>query len=213
MVVGAAGAVDGDFVGRGRGQFGHLADRASGRTRADRASCRPSRGCSSRPATPTRPTCGSACAASRPTQPRPLRDAGDGRRCWAAACRRGSSPRCASGWVWPTTSSATTSPTTTPARCSRSPASTPSASTWPCRRSCASSERSSAEPVDPTSSCGGCKNYLKGRMVLQLEDPRGPAHLRAAPRGARGPAGRARGGARRRRGRDAPRTSSGWRAR
>ena len=69
MVVGAAGAVDGDFLAEVEAQFGHLDDRPSGDWSADRRPCRPSRGCGSRPATPTRPTCGWASAASRPPAP------------------------------------------------------------------------------------------------------------------------------------------------
>ena len=51
------------------------------------------------------------------------------RRCSAAACRRASSPRCASGAASPTTSTASTTATPTRARSTRRPASTSTGST------------------------------------------------------------------------------------
>ena len=108
MVVGAAGAVNGDFARRGR------------------APVRPAR-TTARPGAPA-PIAGRAGRGpgkletrdsdqahlrlgvrGLPTaHRRPLRRCRCCGRSSAAACRRGSSSRCASGWAWPTTSSATT---------------------------------------------------------------------------------------------------------
>ena len=63
-------------------------------------------------------------------------------------------------------------PTTTPAPSSPRPASTSSGSTWPSRRSCGEFAKLASEPVEDDE-LRRTKNFLKGRLVLQLEDPRG----------------------------------------
>ncbi len=78
MVVGAAGAVDGEFAAEVERQFGHLADRADGRRAADPG--RAGRAAGEARDARLRPGPPAARRARHPHDPpRPLRDAGDGR--------------------------------------------------------------------------------------------------------------------------------------
>ena len=171
LVVGAGGAVDDGFVAEVERHFGHLADRGTRRRRARRGradgAARPAGHPRLRPGPP---------AAGRPRhpdhQPRPLRDAGADGRSSAAACRRGCSPRCASGSAWPTTSTATTRATPTRARCSPRPASTPSGSTRRSRRSSRSSARSPRSRC-PTTSCAAARTTSRAGSCCSSRIPRG----------------------------------------
>ena len=107
----------GDRRARRRSQ---LDARTAPRVRVHTKAVRPGALCARRPQLPARP-------------PRPLRARSCSRRCSAAACRRASSPRCASGAASPTTSTAQPRATPTRARCSRRPASTSTASTRRCK--------------------------------------------------------------------------------
>ena len=94
------------------------------------------------------------------------------RSCSAAGCRRGSSPRFASGAASATTCTRGTAPTRTRAPSTRARASTSRGSTRRSPRSSASCARSRPSRV-PAEELEKARGYSKGRFVLRLESPQG----------------------------------------
>ena len=171
MVVGAAGAVDGEFAAEVERQFGHLEDRADRRAGADEVEQdAPRVKLETRDSDQAHLRLG---VRGLPTTHRDRYvDAGDvgdpRRRHVVAALHRGARA------ARPRLLRLLPPPVLRRHRHAvlAGRASTSSASTWPCRRSCGEFGKLAAEPVEEDE-LRRTKNYLKGRIVLQLEDPRG----------------------------------------
>ena len=114
-VVGLGGKLGDDLLARLEELLGSIEPRRDRGTRRGRPPRRTAARCASTRSSPTRRTSSSARAAIRTGIPTATR-CSSSRPCSAAACRRASSPRCASGAGSPTTSTARTTRTPTPAR-------------------------------------------------------------------------------------------------
>ena len=168
----SAARVDGLGDRGGRGAVRHA---ARGRERADFEpfdAGRRIRACGSTRRTPTSSTCASAATGCRSVHPdryiaQCSRDGARRRHVVAPLHRGARAPRARLLRRSPSTAS-----TSTPARSSRRPASTSSARTRPCARSSASCAELRERAACPTTSWRRPQSYLKGRLVLGLEDPR-----------------------------------------
>ena len=105
-----------------------------------------------------------------PRPPRPVRRSSSSRPCSAGACRRGSSPRCASGAASPTTSSAATRSYADAGTLAAQAGVDLSRIDESIETIAAELRRIVAEPV-PAEELEKARSYAKGRFVLGLESP------------------------------------------